>query len=325
MTSRTKLIASLAGAAGGAVLLLFAVACRRADPGSFATPEEAVAAVASVAGTGDEKRVEEIFGPGSMELFRSGDPEEDRKAALKVKELIAAKVGFDELDANTRVALFGEKAWPFPIPLVRKDGRWRFDTEAGRTELLNRRVGYNELSTLNSLHEYVNAQREYAAEGRDGNPRAYAQRFLSSEGKQDGLYWPAAEGEPESPLGDLLADASVDASKGPQPFNGYHYRILTGQGKNAPGGEMSYLDSKGLMSRGFAAVAWPAKHGNSGVMTFLVNERGIVYQKDLGAETGTVAAAIQSFDPDSSWEVTGDSLAEVEDEGAAEAGEAPTQ
>jgi hypothetical protein len=325
MTSRTKLIASLAGAAGGAVLLLLAVACRRADPGSFATPEEAVAAVASVAGTGDEKRVEEIFGPGSMELFRSGDPEEDRKAALKVKELIAAKVGFDELDANTRVALFGEKAWPFPIPLVRKDGRWRFDTEAGRTELLNRRVGYNELSTLNSLHEYVNAQREYAAEGRDGNPRAYAQRFLSSEGKQDGLYWPAAEGEPESPLGDLLADASVDASKGPQPFNGYYYRILTGQGKNAPGGEMSYLDSKGLMSRGFAAVAWPAKHGNSGVMTFLVNERGIVYQKDLGAETETAAAAIQSFDPDSSWEVTGDSLAEVEDEGAAEAGDAPTQ
>lgn len=325
MTSRTKLIAHLAGAAGGAVLLLLAVACRRADPGSFKTPEEAVAAVASVAGTGDEKRVEEIFGPGSMELFRSGDTEEDHKAALKVKELIAAKVAFDELDANTRVALFGEKAWPFPIPLVQKDGRWRFDTEAGRTELLNRRVGYNELSTLSSLHEYVKAQREYAAEGRDGNPRAYAQRFLSSEGKQDGLYWAAAEGEPESPLGDLLADASVDVSEGPQPFNGYYYRILTGQGKNASGGEMSYLDAKGLMSRGFAAVAWPAKHGSSGVMTFLVNERGIVYQKDLGAETETAAAAIQSFDPDSSWKVTGDSLAEVEDDGAAEDEGAPAQ
>jgi hypothetical protein len=325
MTSRTKLIARLAGAAGGAVLLLLAVAGRRAEPGTIATPEEAVAAAASVAGTGDEKRVEEIFGPGSMDLFRSGDPEEDRKAALKVKELIAAKVAFDELDANTRVALFGEKAWPFPIPLVKKDGRWRFDTEAGRTELLNRRVGYNELSTLNSLHEYVNAQREYAAEGRDGNPRAYAQHFLSSEGKQDGLYWPAAEGEPESPLGDLLADASVDVSEGPQPFNGYYYRILTSQGKNASGGEMSYLDAKGLMSRGFAAVAWPAKHGSSGVMTFLVNERGIVYEKDLGAETETAAAAIQSFDPDSSWKVTGDSLAEVEDDGAAEDGGAPAQ
>src|SRR4030095_6738602 len=137
----------------------------------------------------------------------------------------------------------------------------------------------------------VDAQREYAAKGRDGNPRAFAQKLLSSEGKHDGLYWPAAEGEEESPLGDLLANAGREASSEPEPYRGYYYRLLTAQGKNAPGGERSYLDKQGRMTGGFAGVAWPAKYGNSGVMTFLVNQRGIVYQKDLGAETETTAAA----------------------------------
>ena len=318
-------IASLAGIV--VVSLLPTVACKQAapPPGTFATPEEAVAAVNAVAGTGDTKRVEEIFGPGSMDMFQSGDPGQDAKAVTKVKGLIAQKVAFNEVDANTRVALFGDRAWPFPIPLVQKEGRWRFDTAAGRDELLNRRIGYNELATLASLHEYVDAQREYAAEGRDGKPKAYAQRFLSTEGKHDGLYWPVADGEKESPLGDLVGDASPKASAEPQPFNGYYYRILTSQGKNASGGEESYLDAKGNLTRGFAAVAWPDKHGNSGVMTFLVNQRGIVYQKDLGADTATAATAIQSFDPDSSWQVTGDSLEQVAEDNGAEDGDDSTQ
>lgn len=294
-------------------LLALAVACARHPPGTYATPEEAVAAFSGLVGTGNEPLADEIFGPGSLDLFRSGDAAEDQKAAQRVKELLAAKVDFEEIDADTRVLLLGEKAWPFPIPLVRQEGRWRFDTAAGRDELLNRRIGYYELATLASLHAYVDAQNEYRAVGRDGNPPAFGQRFRSSEGKQDGLYWDAAEGEEESPLGDLLAEAAEEmVEPPPQPYQGYHYRILTAQGKHTPGGEKSYLDAKGLMTGGFAAVAWPAKYGNSGVMTFMVNHRDIVFQKDLGSDTATAAAAIQAFDPDSSWQPTGDSLGAVE-------------
>jgi hypothetical protein len=311
-------ISQFAFAAGLAGVLLLTAGCRRAEPGTFATPEEAAQALHDLIGTGDDRRTEEIFGAGSLELFRSGDAADDAKAAQRVKQLIAEKVAFEEFDETTRVALFGEKAWPFPIPLVRSGERWRFDTEAGREELLNRRIGYNELSTLASLHAYVDAQFEYFAQGRDGNRPAFAQGFWSSEGRQDGLYWEAAEGEPESPLGDLLAEAAQGEADDAQPYHGYHYRILTRQGKNAPGGERNYLDDKGLMTTGFAAIAWPAKYGNSGVMTFLVNQRDIVFQKDLGAETEQAAAAIQSFDPDPTWEPTGDSLEEVEDDGEEE-------
>lgn len=313
---RTSRIACAAGLAG---LLILSSGCRRAEPGTYATPEEAVQALAGLVGTRNEALTEEIFGKGSVELFRSGDEEQDRKAAARVKELMAEKVAFEDVDEKTKVALFGAKAWPFPIPLVKTGERWRFDTEAGRQELLNRRIGYNELSTLSSLHAYVDAQREYFAQGRDGNPPAFAQRFRSTEGRQDGLYWPVAEGEDPSPLGDLLAEAAAADSPEPLPYNGYNYRILTAQGRNAAGGERSYLDEQGLMTKGFAAVAWPAKHGSSGVMSFLVNHRGIVFQKDLGAETEQAVAAIQAFDPDSSWEPTADALDQVEDDGEEEA------
>jgi hypothetical protein len=321
---RSSLLAALAVAA------VFA-GCAREEKGTYATPEEAITAFSSVVGTGDVARAEEIFGPGSVELFRTGDEAEDKKAADRVKALVAEKVAFEELDENTRVALFGERAWPFPIPLVKVGERWKFDTAAGAEELLNRRVGYYELATLDSLHAYVDAQREYAAAGRDGNPPAFAQRFFSTEGKQDGLFWESAEGEPESPLGHLLAEAAA-THEPREPYRGYHYRILTGQGKNAPGGERSYLNAEGLMTGGFAAVAWPAKYGNSGVMTFLVNHRGIVFEKDLGAETEAAVAAIQTFDPEG-WEPTADALAQVEgvdeelaaEEAPAEETEGPTE
>lgn len=294
--------------------------CAREKAGTYATPEEAVMALASLVGTGDTKRAEEMFGPGSLDLFRTGDPEEDRREAARVKTMIAEKVGFQEVDPDTRVALFGEKAWPFPIPLVRKDGRWHFDTAEGREELLNRRIGYYELWTLASLHAYVDAQREYSRAGHDGKPAAYAQRFLSTANNHDGLYWPTAAGEARSPLGDLLAEAAVSAAAQPAPagarsFHGYHYRILTGQGKNAPGGEKSYLNPKGLMTGGFAAIAWPSKYGNSGVMTFVVNQQGIVFQKDLGKGTDAAVAAIQSFDPDATWSPTADSIEAVDGAG----------
>jgi len=302
------------------VLLLLLIACPRPEPGTYATPEDAVAALDDLIGSEDEARIEEVFGPGSVELFSSGDRNEDLRAGQRVKELIAERVAFEELDPDTRVALFGDAEWPFPIPLVRTDERWRFDTEAGREELLNRRIGFNELATLASLHELVDAQREYAAEGHDGKPRAFAQRFRSSEGLRDGLYWPSAEGEPVSPLGDLLAEADVEA-EGQQPFQGYYFKMLTGQGANAPGGARGYLDDAGLLTEGFAAVAWPAKYGNSGVMTFLVNHRDIVFQKDLGPGTESAAAGIELFDPDRSWHPTADRLedGEAEAEAMAEA------
>ena len=305
---------------GAAGLLLLLAGCGRPEPGTFATPEEAIQAVAGLVGTGDEQKIEEIFGPGSVDLFRSGDPVADREDAERVKEMILAKVAFEDFDERTKVALLGEEAWPLPIPLVRTaDGkRWRFDTAAGREELLNRRIGRNELSTLASLHALVDAQREYRSVGRDGNPPAYAQKFRSGEGRHDGLYWVPAEGEPLSPLGDLFAEAEGYHEPG-QPFHGYYFRMLTGQGSNAPGGAQDYLDSQGRMTGGFAAIAWPAKYGNSGVMTFLVNQRGIVFQKDLGAETAAAVDTIQAFDPDPTWEPTGDTLAiEGEENGAAE-------
>ena len=312
--------------AGAGLLLLAGCAKKEAAAGAttgYDTPEAAVADLGTLVGTGDEKRAEEMFGPGSMDLFRSGDEEEDRKAAEQVKAMLNEKVAFEEIDDSTRVALLGNDAWPFPIPLTKSGERWTWDTEKGREELLNRRIGYYELATLTSLHTYVDAQREYAAAGRDGNPPAFAQKFASTEGKQDGLYWATAEGEEMSPLGDLVATAAQHETG--EPFQGYYYRLLTAQGPNAPGGAYSYVDDKGLMTRGFAAVAWPAKYGNSGVMTFLVNHRGIVYQKDLGSDTPTAAAAIEAFDPDDSWMPTGDFLLDEEAMAAIEAGTQPAE
>jgi len=272
---------------------------------TFATPEEAVRAVGAMAGGGDEKRTEEIFGPGSNDLVRSGDEVADHDRALEVKAMIDRKVAFEDLDTNMKVALLGDDAWPFPIPLVKGRSGWYFDTEAGREEVENRRVGRNELETLATLHAVVDAQREYGA----SHGGAYAQRVISSKGKHDGLYWPVAAGKPSSPLGPLVAEAAAEGYKAgnePQPYHGYYFKMLTAQGANAPEGAKSYLDAKGAMTKGFAMVAWPANYGNSGKMTFLVSDRGIVFQKDLGENTESVASAITTYDPDDSWDPTGD-------------------
>lgn len=283
-------------------------ACSPAPAGTYSTPEEAVQALADQAGSGDSRKAEVMFGADGLELLQSGDEAADREDALRVKAMILEKVAFEDLDATTKAAVIGNEGWSFPLPLVQQDGRWRFDAATGREELLNRRIGRNELLALASLHAYVDAQREYFAKGRDGKPPDYARRFRSSEGAHDGLYWPVAEGEEESPLGPLYAEAADEQMKdaGPQPFHGYYFRIIEGQGKSAPGGERSYLDKKGRLTLGFAAIARPAKYGNSGIMSFQVNQQGIVFQKDLGDETHAVVAAISAYDPDESWTPTGD-------------------
>jgi hypothetical protein len=299
-------ILALVAALGGCSATKFATDV----PGTkFETPEQAVAAVAGIAGTGNEQKVAEIFGPDAVDLFDSGDEVADRQQGEETRELIAQKVAFEETDEHTLVALFGDDAWPFPIPLVRTRGGWAFDTEAGREEVRNRRIGANELSTLATLHAVVDAQREYLA-GASGRRGAYARRMLSTKGKRDGLYWPTKEGQKPSPLGPLAAEAEEEGysvTPGETPaYHGYHYRMLTEQGPHAPGGAKSYLDAKGAMTGGFAMLAWPAKYGNSGVMTFVVGDEGIVFQKDLGDEAATAVATIRAFDPDESWAPTGD-------------------
>ena len=295
------------------VLTFVLSACKQQQsPTVFDTPEAAIQTLSELIGQNDDQRIDQVFGPGSVDMFRSGDSEADRQDFLRVQEMIGEWVGFEDFDENTKIALLGDDAWPWPIPLVKEGDGWRFNTEEGREELLNRRIGRNELWTLTSLHEIVEAQREYRSEPRDGNPRAFAQRFRSTEGKRDGLYWPTEDESELSPLGEALA-GSEELGDEPHPFHGYFYRILTRRGANAPGGEMDYLDADGNLTRGYGVVAWPAKYGNSGVMTFMTNHRGLVFEKDLGADTVQLAEAIESYDPDSSWSPTDDSLSGIEE------------
>jgi hypothetical protein len=208
----------------------------------------------------------------------------------------------------------GTNGWPFPIPLVKQASGWQFDTVAGKDELLNRRIGRNELEVLRVMRAYVDAQREYATQDRDGDEvLEYAQKLSSSPGKTDGLYWPMELNGEKSPLGPLVADAQdvgyfsngISSEGGPRPFYGYLFKILTRQGKHAPGGKYDYIIN-GNMIGGFAMVAWPAEYGDSGVMTFIVNQQGRVYQKDLGKSTDKIAKKMRDYDPDSSWRLSED-------------------
>lgn len=278
----------------------------------FDTPEAAIQSFSELIGQSDGNRIEQVFGAGSLDLFQSGDDEADRNGAQRVKEMIEQWVGFEDIDENTKIALLGEEAWSWPIPLVKEGDGWRFDIEKGREELLNRRIGRNELWTLTSLHEVVEAQREYRSESRDGNPPAYAQKFRSTDGNRDGLYWATEDESEQSPLGEFLADSEHWVDE-PRPFQGYFFRILTRRGANAPGGEMDYLDENGHLTRGYAVIAWPAKYGNSGIMTFTINHRGLVFEKDLGPDTAQIVAAIDTYDPDSTWSPTEDTLADIEE------------
>jgi len=292
-------------AAAFIVLLFFGSAhAETVKQRTFASPEEAVKAFIEALKSNDVKALEAILGPGSRDLVSSGDPVADKAVRERFLSRYGEKNRLEVTDAKANLSL-GNDDWPFAVPIVKKDGLWRFDAKAGKEEILARRIGQNELSAIQFCLAYVDAQREYTLKDRDGDGLLeYAQKFGSDKGKKNGLYWKAKEGEEQSPLGPIAAAAYSRGyrkkGENPQPFYGYFYRILTGQGKNAPGGAYGYL-AKGNMIGGFALVAYPAKYASSGVMTFIVNHDGVVYEKDLGRNTEKAVQAMKLFDPDSTW------------------------
>jgi Protein of unknown function (DUF2950) len=272
----------------------------------FDTPEAAVAALVAALEKNDVGQLKALLGPGSEELLNSGDAVQDAGDRADFLARYGAKHALVEEGADRKVLVTGEDEWPMPVPLVKRDGKWSFDGEAGVDELIYRRVGANELGAIDVSRGFVSAQLEYASEGRDGDPAGiYALKLISDEGLHNGLYWPTAEGEPGSPAGPFVAAAASEGYRRAEgdartPYHGYYYRMLYAQGPNANGGARDYFKN-GLLTEGFALVAWPADYGSSGVMTFIVNKDGVVFQKDLGEDTAAVVETIQVFDPDSSW------------------------
>jgi hypothetical protein len=273
----------------------------------FSSADDAVNALVAAVKAGDTAAMLGILGPEARPLITSGDDVEDQRARerfVRSHEEASSLISAGEAKATLVV---GHDGWRLPIPLVRDSGGWRFDTPAGKQEILNRRIGRNEISAIQVCLAYVDAQREYYARAANGTPlQEYARRFGSTPGKRDGLYWEAQAGETPSPLGPLVARAQASgyaprrAGAGPRPYWGYYYRILASQGPHAPGGAYDYV-AHGHMIGGFALVAFPAEYGVSGVTTFIVNHEGVVYQKDLGARTSAVARAMTTFDPDATW------------------------
>lgn len=275
---------------------------------SFRTPEAGFAAlVAALRAPGDGEALR-VLGPAGMRLLRSGDAVADRAGREAFLAAYDSKAEILHPSADRAVLQIGPDGWPLPLVLVRRGGAWRFDTAAATREILDRRIGRNELDTIDTLRELVRVQEEYArGPGRHGALRAYARRFVSAPGQRDGLYWPTQPGEPESPLGPLAAEASAEgyghasgAASTPQPFHGYLFRILEGQGPAAPGGAFDYVVD-GRMIGGFGVIAWPARYGVSGIKTFMVSHDGVVWERDLGTGTAQAARAITRFDPGPGW------------------------
>ncbi len=273
---------------------------------TFSSPEEATNALATAARAGKTADLEKILGPSGRKLIHSGDRVADKQGREKFASAYAEKHSIDQQSDNKAILIVGADEWPFPIPLVKQGGVWRFDTKAGAEEILDRRIGRNELNAIQVVGAIVDAERDYASKDRTGaGYLEYAQKFMSSPGKQDGLYWPASGGE-ESPIGPLVVSASAEGY-GPKgthqkrsPYHGYYYRILKQQGKDARGGAYSYVVN-GHMIGGFAVVAFPAKYGDSGVMSFIVNQDGVIYEKNLGPKTAAIAQGMTTYDPDASW------------------------
>jgi hypothetical protein len=275
---------------------------------TFKTPEDAVSALGVAVHAQDIDALHQLFGREGDAVLSSGDPVEDSAGLARFADLYSQKAALEK-ETDSRYALIvGPEDWPFPIPLIASASGWRFDTKAGKEEILNRRIGRNELWTIDACKAYVAAQRAYAARDQDGDGyREYAQMMLSNRGWHNGLFWTRKPGEAPSPLGPIVAHAvaagyQMKESGERIPVHGYFFKILMAQGPNAPGGKKSYVTTGGHMTEGFALVAYPAMWGNSGVMTFLVNQDGQVYQKDLGPKSTRTGEPMTAYNPDSSWQ-----------------------
>jgi len=268
---------------------------------TFNSPEEAVSALAAAVKSGTKQDMLKVLGPNGEDIIDSGDDVADKASREKFLAAFDAKHSVKTDGKKAASLIIGADDFPFPVPLIRTKTGWEFDTDRGRQEILYRRIGQNELDTIQTSLAFVDAENEYADKDHGDGVGAYAQRIVSSPGKKDGLYWPSDNND--SPLGELAAEASAEgykAGSGPQPYHGYYYRILTRQGDNAPGGALNYVVN-GKMIGGFALVAWPADYANSGVVTFIVSHAGTVYEKDLGENTEAIVKTMTSFDPDKSW------------------------
>ena len=288
-----------------AAMVLFSMASGAFAQQDYKKPQDAVDALVATARNADQKAALVVLGHGGEDIISSGDKVSDDAARQRFVTSYDAKHSITTEGDSKAILVIGDNDYPFPIPIARnKNGTWSFDTEAGRREILYRRIGHNELDAIQTCLAYVDAQNEYASKDRTGaGTGVYAEHFVSTPGKKDGLYWPTAQGEEESPLGELFAAASRQGyrtGEGRSPYHGYYYKILTKQGPAAAGGAADYVVN-GNMIGGFALVAYPAEYRNSGVMTFVVNYAGIVFQKDLGHDTADIAANMTSFNPDQTW------------------------
>lgn len=293
----------------GSVALLALIFCRASfaapveNQTTFADPKEALEAVVKACKSSDTDTLLKIFGPDGKDIVLSGDPSDDKDGRAQFIEAATKKTKIipDPKNPDLVILSIGEQDWPFPIPLIRKDGRWSFDSAGGKQEILARRIGSNELNAIEVGRAYVEAQFEYAQTHKKNGLPEYAERMKSSPGKTDGLYWEASKGLPvcEVPKGFAQAALGMSMEKN-EPYRGYYFRILTAQGPHAHGGAVNYVVN-GSMIGGFALVAWPAEYGVSGIQTFIVNHDGIVYENHLGPETVQIAAEMTEFNPDPSW------------------------
>ena len=296
-----------AGVCAAALLASIAItAAQTTSQRTFPTAREAAETLIDTVKRGNLDELLAIFGPDGQDLVASSDPATGRRNREVFTVAVSERWHLADDTANRKTLVIGNEDWPFPVPIVKSGSRWKFDTAAGKEEVLDRRIGRNEGSAIDTCLAYVTAQRRYAQQRHDGKPAGlYASTFKSDPGKENGLYWPTSKGQKRSPLGDLVADAAtegrpIDANAGPRPFHGYYFRILAAQGAAAPGGAKSYV-AGGAMSQGFALVAWPAEYNVTGVMTFIVNQEGVVREKDLGAGTHAAATAMTLYNPDASW------------------------
>src|SRR5688572_23988237 len=291
------------------VLVLTALGCASStEQKQFSSPDAAAQSLADALRSNDRARLDEILAPAADDILSSGDPVADRADAMRFLALYDAGHRIQAGPDGVHTLIVGQEDWPFPVPIVKSNGKYVFDAETGREEILNRRIGRNELNAQQVCLAIVDAQREYVAlRPMGGELPEYAPKLVSDSGKKNGLYWPTAEGEPASPLGPLVASAATEGygsstapSSARPAYHGYHYRLLTSQGPHASGGALPYLID-GRLIGGFAVVAYPAQYGNSGIMTFITNHDGIVYQRDLGPETEINAQQLKSFDPGPGW------------------------